>query len=291
MKFKAMSRRALALLTMASAVAASSAISLAAETDGSVNTGFGSDGVAYIDGLSYRKMAVDSSGKVVIAAEIDDDPQNSDGPEKIRVTRLNADGSIDSGFGTSGSVDIAGLSGWSYLQLGTLLLDSQDRPVIAFDANNTSVTNMSGVVARLTSAGALDTTFSSDGYTFTITPTNRSNSAPNMGFIDATSDNIYLLGGINGLDLFKITSGGVQDTSFFTDGHMAFTYYSLNSIPALDTGFGFRGNPKAFSIDADEQGARVVVTRSFGNPSDAHVVIIKLKFSNLLICISMPLNP
>lgn len=279
MKFKAMSRRAVAVLTLSSAVAASSAISLAAETDGSVTSGFASSGVAYLDGLAYSKMAVDSNGKIIVAANIDDEPDPSYGPEKIRVTRLNADGSVDTGFGTAGSFDITGLSGWTYIQVSQLLVDSQNRPIVVFNANNTGVTNQSGVVARLTSTGALDTSFSSDGYTFTVTPSLRSNDVPSKGFVHPTSDNIYLLGGINGLDLFRITPAGVQDTSFFTDGHMEFRYYGLNSIPALDMGFGFRGNPKAFSIDADEQGGRVVLTKSFGNPEDTHVVIIKLDFS------------
>ena len=221
-------------------------------------------------------MAVDSEGRILLAAGIDDDPDAS-GPDLIRVSRLAVDGTIDTSFGSNGSTDITGLSGWSYLQLMTLMVDGQDRPVVIMGANGLPQEADTGAVVRFTEAGALDTAFGGDGYAVLTTESARSNMAPNIGFIDATSGNIYALGGINGVDLYRVTAAGAQDTSFFSDGVVDFDYYYEADVPLFDRGFGFRGNPVALSVDSDESGATVAFTKSVSD--EARLLMIKIDFS------------
>ena len=268
--------RAAVWIVVAAASLAGGVLVSAAEIDGTVDSSFASDGVAYVDGVGYSKMAVDSEGRILLAAGIDDDPDAS-GPDLIRVSRLAVDGTIDTSFGSNGSTDITGLSGWSYLQLMTLMVDGQDRPVVIMGANGLPQEADTGAVVRFTEAGALDTAFGGDGYAVLTAGSARSNMAPNIGFIDATSGNIYALGGINGVDLYRVTAAGEQDTSFFSDGVVDFDYYSDADVPLFDMGFGFRGNPAALSVDADESGATVALTKSVSD--EARLLMIKIDFS------------
>jgi uncharacterized delta-60 repeat protein len=268
--------RAAVWIVVAAASLAGGVLVSAAEIDGTVDSSFASDGVAYVDGVGFSKMAVDSEGRILLAAGIDDDPDAS-GPDLIRVSRLAADGTIDTSFGSNGSTNITGLSGWSYLQLMTLMVDGQDRPVVIMGANGLPQEADTGAVVRFTEAGALDTAFGGDGYAVLTTESARSNMAPNIGFIDATSGNIYALGGINGVDLYRVTAAGAQDTSFFSDGVLDFDYYNEADVPLFDMGFGFRGNPVALSVDSDESGATVAFTKSVSD--EARLLMIKIDFS------------
>ncbi len=109
--------------------------------DGIVTVDFGGDDEA-------RAVAVQSDGRVVVAGDV--------GDQAIGIARLNADGSLDKTFGAS-------QSGKRLLALGSeistrgIAIASDGKIVIAAESAKDFL------ALRLTSAGALDTSFSSDG--------------------------------------------------------------------------------------------------------------------------------
>ena len=65
--------RAAVWIVVAAASLAGGVLVSAAEIDGTVDSSFASDGVAYVEGVGFSKMAVDSEGRILLAAGIDDD--------------------------------------------------------------------------------------------------------------------------------------------------------------------------------------------------------------------------
>jgi uncharacterized delta-60 repeat protein len=112
---------------------------------GLVNFAFTSGTDAYV-----RAVAVDSRGIVVAGTSGD----------VLAVARLNGDGSFDSTFGSGGKATYPGVVA---KRLGpsifAMALDNSSRPVLVGSLYALSL------IVRLTTAGALDTTFASKGWT------------------------------------------------------------------------------------------------------------------------------
>ena len=142
-------------------------------TDLSIDTSFnavtfngGKDtyaGGVYVDTGSDaegHKVLTQSTGKLILISSSGSD---------YRVSRFNADGSLDNGFGTNGTAIVASVpvtctnSGfWSYIQYHATILDRADRIILtgACTKNGYPTT----VVARLTAEGMLDATFGNSGF-------------------------------------------------------------------------------------------------------------------------------
>ncbi len=114
--------------------------------NGTLDTSFGSLGLAAVTGSGAR-VAIQSDGKIVVATTTF---------SRLRVRRLLADGSVDSGFATA-SVQI-GTSGHA---IGGVAIGPDGKIVVAGDAISGGVRKV--VVARLLAGGALDTTFNTTG--------------------------------------------------------------------------------------------------------------------------------
>jgi uncharacterized delta-60 repeat protein len=79
-------------------------------TNGSLDTGFGTNGVViylseqwYAPRLTLNKLAIQADGKIVVAG----DTSNVDGSRDMLLLRYNTNGSLDTGFGTNGVVTYA----------------------------------------------------------------------------------------------------------------------------------------------------------------------------------------
>jgi uncharacterized delta-60 repeat protein len=115
-------------------------------SDGSLDTTFGGDGIVNTDIAPGDDrgwaVAVQADGKIVTAG--------SNGSSAFTVARYNADGSLDAGFGTGGTVTTAGALAGNYAV--NLALQSDGKIVVGGSR-----------VVRYNADGSLDTTFSGDG--------------------------------------------------------------------------------------------------------------------------------
>jgi len=133
--------------------------------NGKVDTTFGSDGVASISSSSLivgaDGIALAPDGKILVSSGAENSAQTSRG---LDVARLNANGTLDTSFG-SGGVGCVPLAAGEIAD-GAVLVQSGGEILtggsISVDLGRGHVIN-TGVVVRLTSSGALDTSFGSGG--------------------------------------------------------------------------------------------------------------------------------
>lgn len=116
---------------------------------GTVDTSFGTSGETTSLVTSARALVIQPDGKIVIAG------QNSFNPSTAVVARFNADGSVDTGFGTNGVTNITPNGGNE--SLSSVVLQGTDL-LVGGEASGGS-----NLLARLTSNGVLDPTFGNGG--------------------------------------------------------------------------------------------------------------------------------
>ena len=239
-------------------------------TDGSLDTSFGTDGKVSYDlqaGSDDKAYSVDiqMDGKIVIAGYSDDGTDRAGA-----VIRLNANGTLDTSFNTSGKVFT------NFTIYNTNPRTDVFRVVKVHHVTGNIVvggesilnTNESkGIFARFTPSGQLDTTFADNGKLINL-PFPESNT---IGFMFSIEDlNIKSNGKItavgwsdipgNGSLLYarhyvcRLNSSGTLDTTFSTDGFSSNSFstsdnksYSLLLNPD-DTSF-FSGSSRWSSTD------------------------------------------
>jgi len=150
---------------------------LASGTPGDLDLGFGTDGLAYADWETTSSVAlgVQSDGKVVMAAYDVAPPVDGQSRARWRVRRLTTGGVLDTDFGSSGETQLFGDHGSDIVW--DMAIDSSDRVLITGRVT-VAETTTSGrgkkqttstvyrtllTIVRLTSDGALDTSFGADG--------------------------------------------------------------------------------------------------------------------------------
>jgi uncharacterized delta-60 repeat protein len=209
--------------------------------NGTVDSAFGSGGMVTISlgsiGASIGGLAVQSDGKIVASVM---------GVFVARgnVTRLNANGSVDSTFGTSGIASISGLA-----PTGPVLLQPDGKILVAGRESS------SGLLARLNNNRHLDSTFGSNGVAVLLAAASQLGLLSN-GQILTSSASAPVQG------VTRYNSNGTVDRSFgslgqsaSTDAPNALTVQPNGSILAAGmsiTGVAmptiFTGNPTGFGI-------------------------------------------
>ena len=130
------------------------AVVVRVNANGTPDTSFDGDGRLTVEGPpgnQVRDMLLQPDGKIVLVGFISSDFA---GGGVFRVTRLNADGTPDRGFGTNGSTSLD-FGGVSFATAGALLANGK---IVA-----AGVGASQAAVARLQPGGTLDTTFGTGG--------------------------------------------------------------------------------------------------------------------------------
>jgi uncharacterized delta-60 repeat protein len=186
---------------------------------GVLDTSFGSgDGKVATDiGTSTdygRAVAVDSQDRVVVAGHTHN--AYNAGIDRFAVARYTSAGVLDTSFGTDGIVTT--LHGQINDEAHAVVIDSQDRIVVA--GYSYSAPERLFVVARYTSAGVLDTSFSVDGRVLTsIGPSSDTGRAVAVDSQDRVVVAGYsLLGTYTDFAVARYTASGWLDSTFGTDG-------------------------------------------------------------------------
>lgn len=133
--------------------------------DGSVDTGFGTAGTAVLvnaDNFEQgAKALVQTDGRIVVAANWDVPPAGQRSHNDFAVMRFNADGSVDTAFGTGGrtTVNVAGRTDI----VTAAVLQSDGRIVLAGRVADGGGANPDLGMVRFDADGSVDTTFASNG--------------------------------------------------------------------------------------------------------------------------------
>jgi uncharacterized delta-60 repeat protein len=217
-------------------------------SNGSLDTSFGSGGVVLAAagqlGDGYG-VAIQSDGKIVASGTADASGSGGVTP-RVAVVRVNANGALDSSFGSHG-LDILDLGAYSMAL--AVAVQSDGKIVIAgSQAPGLQVPN--ALIARLTASGALDPSFNGDGaYTHQY-----AQGAANSGFnaLAIQSDGkIVAVGAATAGNtsanaiIARFTTGGTPDGSFGSGG-VAFSASAINTaatgaVPGA-TGVGIASN-------------------------------------------------
>jgi len=132
-------------------------------TDGSLDTSFDSDGkVTTTIGVSSdqgKDVAIQSDGKIVVAGWYYSGPTNYG---DTAVVRYNTNGSLDTSFDGDGKATTTIFSGKDDFGY-SVVIQSDGKIVVAGETDRISGSGRDFSLVRFTSAGALDTTFDSDG--------------------------------------------------------------------------------------------------------------------------------
>jgi uncharacterized delta-60 repeat protein len=181
--------------------------------DGSLDSSFGTDGSTTLTSTvseDAKAVVTDSSDNIYIAANRSGD---------ILVVKLDSTGALDSTFGTSGkfSTTVGSLND----SATAIALDSSNRVVVVGGMTQSGGLSDS-VVLRLTTAGALDTSFNTTGIlTYDMT----FNDIDNLAAVTIDSSNRIVVAGIvyvsqfaNNFAVARINANGTFDTTFNTDG-------------------------------------------------------------------------
>ena len=177
-------------------------------------------------------VALQSDGKIIVAGMTTSATTGKD----FACVRYNANGSLDTTFGTSGIVT-------NDLQTGSddvvysVALQADGKIILAGYSDDGS--NKNAAIIKLNSDGTLDTSFGTSGKVFTDFITNRADEIKTLK-IHALTGNI-IVGGTSSLTstnsqaiIARYTSAGVLDTSFNTTGKLLLssasgsgTYYNI----------------------------------------------------------------
>jgi uncharacterized delta-60 repeat protein len=224
------------------------------DVDGSLDTTFGNAGVAQASFGSLltesTSLLVEPNGEIVAAGNLEDSSTDSS-PTAFGVALFNADGSIDTSFGSGGTVVFQGDENPSlFWQNGDLIIATPDT-VRTLNANGTVAssfeTGLQGVQAfgvqgdgkllyttttgdpaglnpttsavyRFNAAGSLDTTFGNDGMAATA-----QNVSIGQVLTESNGTIVLLVStynevGFAGWELVALNSNGSTDTAFGSGG-------------------------------------------------------------------------
>jgi uncharacterized delta-60 repeat protein len=189
-------------------------------------------------------VALQTDGKIIVAATVFNPTRTN---SRAVLVRYNPDGSLDLGFGTAGEVFVgsvltAGTPGNVMEQATALRLQTDGKIVLA--GNN----NLTGVLVRYTTTGALDTGFDTDGFiqfNFLLSALELQNDAKLV--IGGTSTNTNFV-------VTRLLTDGTSDLAF-----------RVVSIPALET----KPVLKALVIQPD---GKMILAGSLRSPSDSFLM-------------------
>lgn len=212
--------------------ASACAFDVASAADGSLDTSFGVDGLARAginDGdlqPSGCRPIVQPDNKIIICGtRLSNGSSGSD----FLVARFNADGSLDTAFGTAGLVTIDFDHGTGSDQADGVALQSDGSIVVAGTTRNTESSSEAFAVARLTAGGTLDASFAAGTGQATIEFTGSAGDDQAYAVAVQPDDKIIIAGSTqttNGSDvaIVRLMQNGAADTAFGDAGRIMFGF-------------------------------------------------------------------
>ena len=189
-------------------------------TDGTLDTSFGTSGLKTLTpgyNAWVEQIQIQQDGKILLTGLLE---QGSPAKYYATVTRLNSDGSLDTTFGSSGYATLADADTVAY-SIGL----TSDNKIIAGGYTGTGA-SQNYLIYRLTSSGALDTTFGTSGKTVVSLS---STTQDRIESLVVLPDDSIIAGGYatvvspsndyHRIGLAKFTSSGALDTNFNTTGY------------------------------------------------------------------------
>ena len=210
--------------------------------DGTLDTTFSGDGIATVDinpgqnlGDVATGVAIQSDGKIVATGTA-----TGAGSPNFATTRLNADGTLDTDFGTGGRAVLDPLNGVDVAS--DVLIDRDGKIVVIGVAVPTATGGGSyrrWTILRYNTNGQLDTTFDGDGRV-----TQDFGSAATAEAIVQDSDGRYVVGGLinNAWTVARFNNNGSLDASFGAAGRT--TVPSLRGNTQADYGIAIQNDGK-----------------------------------------------
>ena len=187
------------------------------DADGSLDTSFSGDGKVLVDIDSKNdfgySVAVQSDGKIVVAGATATDSLGV--LFDMAAVRLTTAGELDAGFGSGGVKTVGFGAGSEYAM--SVALSSDGKIVLAGYGSNGS--DFDVAVARLTSTGELDTSFSGDGKV--LVPVGSGADYGNAVALAADGDVVVAgssVGSTEDIAVVRLTPAGMLDTAFSGDG-------------------------------------------------------------------------
>jgi uncharacterized delta-60 repeat protein len=224
--------------------------------DGSLDSTFGSGGEVVLSTNSLQSswtlhnaaVALQPDGKIVVATNTASATSSTLNSSDMLVLRFNANGGLDTSFGTNGETEIHLAQGFTtahgvaVLSNGDIIVAGTDPRGANFGPSNAAVF----VVARLTGSGALDTTFgpSNQGYNYTTFPLTPADSSYDVDTLAIDSAGNILLGGnapgSNSIidQIVRYTASGLIDTSFANQGVLQLPFGTIYGVE----GIGFQSD-------------------------------------------------
>ncbi|MGK3991772.1 delta-60 repeat domain-containing protein [Sorangium sp. So ce1024] len=213
-------------------------------TDGTLDTTFGTNGIARINVVeggtteTARGIVVQSSGKVVLAGNVEHDPSATPADADLAVVRFNADGTLDTTFGDDGVaiVDLGAGDGSTGDLLWGVDRDADDGLVLFASKKAEDRADRDRAIVKLTADGDLDTTFATEGvHTLDVDGLNLGDN-PRNGFVQAdgkiVSSGYTSVGGRNQIVLLRLNADGTPDTTFSSDGVLRLSPFPVGMAEA-----------------------------------------------------------
>jgi uncharacterized delta-60 repeat protein len=216
---------------------------------GDIDTTFGTGGFR-IEGSSTAlgALARQSDGKLVVVGSAPAAAGQDSEETRIQLTRYNTNGTIDTTFGTGGTVFTDAVPGSEAPQ--SILIQADGKIVIAEGDPSKGFGTDTLQIVRYTTTGALDSSFANGG----ILHTNRTANADHINQL--SNGQLVLSGEMNpGTDnqnLFfaRLNTNGTPDTTFSGDGYadIELGYYDslVGANPTNDGRIGFVGFSATF---------------------------------------------
>ena len=237
--------------------ASACACGVASAADGTLDTSFGAGGLARAgidDGdlqPSGCRPVVQPDDKIVICGtRLSNGVSGSD----FLVARFNADGSLDTAFGTNGLVTIDFDHGTGSDQADGVALQSDGSIVVAGTTRGAESSSEAFAVARLTPAGGLDGTFGAGTGQATIEFTGSAGDDQAYAVAVQADDKIIIAGSTetvsgSNVAVVRLLQNGAADTGFGDAGRVTFGFGLPGATAEAD-------NANGVAIDA---AGRIVV--------------------------------